>query len=193
MIEVTPGLYSALLHFCGPYPRVLWIDALSINQNDEAEKSQQVKRMAEIYNRADKVPIWLGPEEDDSDLAMGLIRKISVGNFDSFVKEKTRAVAWIALAKLMRRKWFSRRWIIQEVAFARDAELWCGDEEVAWGKFAITVSLFETQVDTIKELFRALKRREMRMNTLKDVGMDSLFLGRHGWRCPPHGSFEADI
>jgi hypothetical protein len=38
----------------------IWIDALCINQEDEAEKSQQVQRMGQIYKRAQLVLMWLG-------------------------------------------------------------------------------------------------------------------------------------
>lgn len=48
--------------FRGP----LWIDALSINQQDNLERSHQVNMMKVIFSRAETVLVWLGPEEDDS-------------------------------------------------------------------------------------------------------------------------------
>lgn len=39
--------------------RMLWIDAICINQNDEAEKTSQVSMMGEIYARGQRVNIWL--------------------------------------------------------------------------------------------------------------------------------------
>ncbi|KAK4973391.1 hypothetical protein LTR42_005376 [Elasticomyces elasticus] len=39
----------------------LWIDALCINQDDNGERSQQVKLMGEIFRAANTVLIWLGP------------------------------------------------------------------------------------------------------------------------------------
>ena len=38
----------------------LWIDALCINQKDKKEKSEQVNRMANVYESAEWVLIWLG-------------------------------------------------------------------------------------------------------------------------------------
>ncbi|KAF0327007.1 heterokaryon incompatibility protein [Colletotrichum asianum] len=38
----------------------LWVDAICINQSSNAEKSTQVGMMAEIYNRASRVILWLG-------------------------------------------------------------------------------------------------------------------------------------
>jgi len=50
--------------------RVLWVDALCINQADLAEKPGQIRLMAAIYQRAERVIAWLGPAADNSDLAM---------------------------------------------------------------------------------------------------------------------------
>lgn len=40
--------------------RVLWVDALCINQNDIDERNSQVRQMADIYREAQCVVVWLG-------------------------------------------------------------------------------------------------------------------------------------
>lgn len=40
--------------------RILWIDAICINQDDIDERNHQVGMMGDIYRKADKVPVWLG-------------------------------------------------------------------------------------------------------------------------------------
>ena len=40
--------------------KLLWIDAISINQNDSQEKNHQVRQMGAIYHAAVEVIIWLG-------------------------------------------------------------------------------------------------------------------------------------
>jgi Heterokaryon incompatibility protein (HET) len=37
-----------------------WIDAVCIKQKDEAEKNEQVSMMGEVYQKAQRVVIWLG-------------------------------------------------------------------------------------------------------------------------------------
>lgn len=69
--HVTKSLEVALLHLTPQdVPLTLWIDALSINQDDEAEKTEQVQQMQQIYARATSVIAWLGPTTVNSDAAM---------------------------------------------------------------------------------------------------------------------------
>lgn len=62
--QVGRNLHEALKRLRLPdKERVLWIDALCINQADNKEKTQQVRIMGEIYSRARNVFIWLGNNE----------------------------------------------------------------------------------------------------------------------------------
>ncbi|KAF1971947.1 hypothetical protein BU23DRAFT_395177, partial [Bimuria novae-zelandiae CBS 107.79] len=59
-LKITDKLYAALMAYCHPdRTRVLWADAICINQADIAEKAQQVALMAEIYGRTKMVQVWL--------------------------------------------------------------------------------------------------------------------------------------
>ncbi len=58
-------------------PRVMWVDALCINQDDVIERGRQVQRMADIYRQASRVVVWLGPEGNNSDLAISTLSYIS--------------------------------------------------------------------------------------------------------------------
>ncbi len=42
----------------------LWIDAICIDQSDEAEKARQIPLMGDIYSKATSVCIWLGKEDE---------------------------------------------------------------------------------------------------------------------------------
>ncbi|KAL7812762.1 heterokaryon incompatibility protein domain-containing protein [Trichoderma gracile] len=54
--------------------RNLWIDAICINQKDDAEKSVQVQLMFEVYANAERVNIWLGQGTDATALALRWLR-----------------------------------------------------------------------------------------------------------------------
>ncbi|KAM0328166.1 hypothetical protein ACHAQA_005573 [Verticillium albo-atrum] len=63
--QVTQNLAAALRRMRDTNnTRVLWVDALCINQADEAEKSLQVAQMRQVYtsNRNKQVVVWLGDE-----------------------------------------------------------------------------------------------------------------------------------
>ncbi|KAH8811281.1 heterokaryon incompatibility protein-domain-containing protein [Xylogone sp. PMI_703] len=76
-LPVTVNLSSALRYLRhSKNPRSLWIDAICINQKDLQERQSQVQMMADIYQSANRVIVWLGPECDNSDLAMDILRQI---------------------------------------------------------------------------------------------------------------------
>jgi hypothetical protein len=69
LFPVTANLEAALRRLRRPdEPRILWVDAICINQQDSAERSQQVGLMKRIYSQASNVVIWLGRRECHKDL-----------------------------------------------------------------------------------------------------------------------------
>jgi hypothetical protein len=59
--------------------RVIWIDAVCINQRDEDEKSREVARIGHIYNEAAQLLAWLELEDKSTSLAYETIKRLSVG------------------------------------------------------------------------------------------------------------------
>ncbi|KAI1012501.1 hypothetical protein LB504_008432 [Fusarium proliferatum] len=57
---VRPNLAYALAALRISEPRVLWVDALCINQQDNTERNHQVGMMGDIFRRAERVLVWLG-------------------------------------------------------------------------------------------------------------------------------------
>lgn len=58
---VTHNLYLALKNLRHEdEERVIWADAICINQQDLEERSSQVKQMGDIYAKAKQVIVWLG-------------------------------------------------------------------------------------------------------------------------------------
>lgn len=73
---VTKSLEVALIHLTPEdEPLTLWIDALCIDQDDEVEKTEQVRQMQQIYSQAMSVITWLGPTAENSDVAMHWIQR----------------------------------------------------------------------------------------------------------------------
>lgn len=60
-IAVTVNLYNALSRLRDHYfERVIWADAICINQEDQEEKVAQIQMIPKIYSQAKRVIIYLG-------------------------------------------------------------------------------------------------------------------------------------
>lgn len=145
-IWITENLYIALQCLRSrEQDRILWIDVICINQSDLAERSQQVLQMGRIFGHAARVVFWLGKSTVE---AMYLMESLS--RLDAKVaalpqghskagKEIWKSI-WSSLQpthesqrydlltrqqnglnSLLKRPWFERIWILQEVYFARSA------------------------------------------------------------------------
>ncbi len=155
---IYKNLYEALMRLRGMVrPVIIWVDAICIDQSDdgEEEKRQQLQMMDQIYHSAASVCVWLGPGFRGSTDGMRLAQDIT--NFQTFDKLMTSMAAekrWPGLIKLLKSPWFNRRWIIQEIALAREATLHCGDDRIHWDDFAEAVSLL---MDRIARLRKGLR------------------------------------
>lgn len=56
--------------------RVVWVDAICIDQRNTEERNHHVKRMGDIYRNACRTLIWLGPSDQDSDMLFEAISMI---------------------------------------------------------------------------------------------------------------------
>ncbi|KAK6078641.1 hypothetical protein SCUP515_09691 [Seiridium cupressi] len=156
-LDIRPSLHGALERLRQDIPlgesRFLWIDAVSINQSDLNEKNTQIPKMAMIYNRAKGVCVWLGLEDEDSGKAMDFVNKLlDLNGFDPLTKDPGSSTEWAALLNLMRRPWFHRRWIVQEISLARHATLFCGPGSISWLEFSAAVALFVSRYSDLRQL-----------------------------------------
>ena len=172
-LAITQNLAEALWYLrYEDRPRVLWIDAICVDQNNTAERGHQVLRMADIYRQASRVIIWLGPERDDSTLAIQelnslgstievewttkKVKALSGDNFGQWMEEplpfaedrKTLA----AIRSFLDRSWFKRLWIWQEVQLANaGALIICGGECMLWHIFRNAITcLYNKQSNSLQ-------------------------------------------
>jgi Heterokaryon incompatibility protein (HET) len=138
------------------FDKLFWIDAISINQNDVAERGKQVNVMAEIYQAASSVVIWLGQEDEWTASAFGLVRVLATLTAQQQRGIHSRDVAatstdilhnighWRALHHLFQRRYFSRAWIVQEVVFAKDVTIICGSHSLPWQNMTVVSDFLAT-------------------------------------------------
>lgn len=77
VVGVTKNLHSAMPALRkSEESRVIWVDALCINQADVRERSHQVQQMGDIYRCAHQVIIWIGEASGDSNVLFRHIRML---------------------------------------------------------------------------------------------------------------------
>jgi hypothetical protein len=164
-MAITENLCTALKHLRYPdRDRILWIDAICIDQENDKERGYQVQQMGSIYRKAEQVVVWLGRATPDTDLVFHHLCELQ----DEALKHacngwRTSDQQWqklwanvqpllegenalvqrqrYGLISLLSRSWFKRVWIIQEVANARSAKIICGTRTVSARIFAIAPTL----------------------------------------------------
>lgn len=146
--EVTSNLYDALKRIRDENKiRVLWIDAICINQEHIAEKNRQIQKMRKIYESATCVLMWLGEDADESEHIMDTLAYFHHTNQESVESEehKMRRVnievgdltdderqMYRAIYRLLLRSYFIRVWCVQEQAFAKKIYVLCGEKAISW-------------------------------------------------------------
>ncbi|KAK4119888.1 HET-domain-containing protein [Parathielavia appendiculata] len=138
-LPATTNLYMALKRLRDhSLDRIIWVDAIGINQGDTEERNRQVQSMAKIYAKASRVVVWLeeattggdrvhGEATTDSDRALEVLR---VAADRQTTKTLSRATDQQAILTLLQRSWFQRIWVLQEVAAARQVLIMCHTAEI---------------------------------------------------------------
>jgi hypothetical protein len=135
--SVTTNLGLALRYLrLAEEQRILWVDALCINQENNLEKNHQVRQMGSIYASAQQVIVWLGEEEDARHAYQSLDEFIAQS--EKIPREASRiiwnsadfAAAKIAWESLFARPWWTRMWTLQEVIHDRPVTAYAGSFQI---------------------------------------------------------------
>ena len=156
--KIRRNLHQALVKLRSENLHInVWVDAICIDQSDRGkkEKESQLAMMADIYNSAANVCIWLGESYEGAKSGFSLVTNImNFQHFDSIVSQPNRADGWSHLVQIINAAWFTRRWIIQEVALSKNATIHCADQVIHWDDFADAVSLMMEKIEAIRGTFR---------------------------------------
>ncbi|KAJ9145309.1 HET-domain-containing protein [Pleurostoma richardsiae] len=160
--EIRSSLYGALKRLRSATRDILlWVDALCIDQKHDGEKASQLPKMPQIYSNAWSVVIWLGEEPQNSEterLAMDFIpRMLNLTLLDALLENEGEdgqiLRSWIAFADLLKRPWFRRRWVIQEIAYAKRVAIRCGEKVLSWLDFADAIEILMRRLDKVAGLY----------------------------------------
>jgi hypothetical protein len=173
VIALRRNLYDFLVHALRQgWTRQLWIDALCINQIDEAEKSKQVAMMGEIYSRSSRVLIWLGRLDNvgsdslielskrSKDIntrygtisAKDLIRNMTPYELKRYLLSRESFDFWNpdaeyrhGLVRILQNPYWRRKWIIQDVLLSGpNASIITRDVSIPITQIAREIYLFLT-------------------------------------------------
>jgi hypothetical protein len=141
IIHVTANLEEALQYLRRPeQTRMVWVDAVCINQDDPKEKTIQVNMMGKIYSKSTRGAVWLG-DYHKYDLvakqvheAFKLVRTVASQELDIVTTgiriniEDVKPAATKAPQIFMEDPWWLRIWTVQEVIFPPEVIVHWGDQ-----------------------------------------------------------------
>ncbi len=144
-------------------PRLIWIDAICIDQSSVSEKSAQVQLMGDIYQRASFVTVWLSHPDSMRPPGSAARFYASLGTIVAFqliaslhylqfarrsdpemfaqILSWRSNPGWDTLVKLTENSWFERIWVVQEAVLAREARVVYAGIEMDWETFAGGLSI----------------------------------------------------
>jgi len=174
-VQVTVNLYAALNDLQDEI-RVLrlWADALCINQQDDEEKNRQVMMMGRIYTLAHHTVIYLGPLTVASEALLKALASNTGTGGEVIIGDLDRSVIDSGRLDLLRRPWFNRVWVLQELVLARDPWVQCGKLRLRWNR------IYDFLYPTAQPQGSSMSREDMTlpgMQKLRNLYHASLFSG----------------
>ncbi|KAK4570121.1 hypothetical protein LTR86_002201 [Recurvomyces mirabilis] len=166
---VTDNLHAALRRLrLSDRSRVLWIDAICIDQADTTERAAQIKAMQSIYRSAVRVIVWLGegiaPQQND---------KFRHEYLDA---EQSRPRAKLDNAMRSAKPWWHERiWTLQEFISANKAPIFLfADQAKTLPKLQSMLSESDSssplsRSQRLAALTQALADRQQVLTSLADV------------------------
>ncbi|KAH6664533.1 heterokaryon incompatibility protein-domain-containing protein [Halenospora varia] len=166
-MKIRPNLHHALKRLRSKeVPRLLWVDAVCIDQSNDIERGEQVNLMGQIYEKAETVLVWLGEDVHKQATTAFYVLKGVVQNWKTRRqwdnetiyspkgnKRTTRPAtnipsvdshSWLCVSALFDCSWFWRVWVIQEVVLANKAILIWGGNEILWRDIGLAAAIIRT-------------------------------------------------
>ena len=146
----------------------LWADAICIDQKTPLEKNIQIRHMRKIFQSAEGVLACLGDEKDHSDRAIEALLQIRMLTLKPDVwPESLPAVPlswagrnlpsltdtiWKDINLLLKRQWFRRSWIVQELVLAENVMIICGRWTLNWEDFFEALKICRDEIQSEMQL-----------------------------------------
>ena len=184
VLPITQNLHNALRRLRhATETRTFWVDAVCINQADILERNAQIGLMKEIFGIAQEVIIWIGEDNQNTVDGVNLLKLLYAAALegklpafsDFFLLEekleqaglpKYDSPAWKCAVDLYQRSWFTRIWVVQELALAKSAVVHCGRQSVPWSYFSYSAPCI------LKAVIWNYLNLQLRFEYNRFIGMD---------------------
>ncbi|CAI6095947.1 unnamed protein product [Clonostachys chloroleuca] len=142
--------------------RIVWADALCINQGDHAERQQQVGLMRRVYSQASRVVICLGAQKALAKESLSAVKSLTSiwlrfqnspsatlnknhGILDKKYRSAVGQSTMKSILQIFQDSYWTRLWVVQEVVSSRLAVVQWGDEEISWTLVGLAAVLIRNQ------------------------------------------------
>lgn len=176
---------------------LLWIDAICIDQRANNERNHQVRLMASIYGNANSVLVWLQSASEDVDVAkaFSFIEAATAHDetnhsiYNYCKSHPSKAVrSWRSVQKLCGLRYWTRKWIIQELVLAKTVVLQAGAAKCTMDNFERFCS--QLQQNSKNPAFQKLVALES--HVIKSSAV-TLAVQRFGERAEPRSGFLYEL
>ncbi|KAK5657260.1 hypothetical protein OQA88_3319 [Cercophora sp. LCS_1] len=153
VLHIGPNLRGAMLDLRHPDAvRVIWADAICINQEDDDERTRQVGSMGDIYSNASQTVIWMGPVSKEADKAFAMIDKLHneaieakknpgiIANRGGGSKYQEISTETPLESVFLKHPWWTRVWTAQEILLARRAMIVISKHQLDWDIFSTAIT-----------------------------------------------------
>ncbi|KAF4630994.1 hypothetical protein G7Y89_g7140 [Cudoniella acicularis] len=176
LFEVTENLWLVMRRVRHhTIRRVLWVDAICINQADDEEKSQQVAMMGEIYRGCQNAIIWLGEDPDTAEtgsksvIASRACEILEMLGADKHLDElpcfsasdgqrteisEEYTIHFEAFRKFVDVPWWKRVWVIQEMVLPKSVKFLYSSEEFSYETLRSVVQVLQVHGTTCCKQYR---------------------------------------
>lgn len=113
--------------------RILWVDALVINQSDLSERENEVRRMSDRFSGATRTIAWIGHADSWVEQFLNFLNGTSLDRIRSLSRDTAFVVQYMLVCDL---PYWSRAWIVQEIMFSKAVLLMYGSVTVPFDKLA---------------------------------------------------------
>ena len=137
--------------------RLIWIDAICVNQADDEERNQQVSFMCTIYSRLESLVVWLGESSREIEAVVFALKTErdrhefehgshkghwcadfgpSLGWYPNFDNGNSTTFDGLSegVLQILTKPWFQRAWVMQEFVLgaSESTVLYCGRQKMSW-------------------------------------------------------------